>query len=113
MLSYNLDMTFIETHGLVRYGRTRPTKTGICEICQTAPPPATVLDHCHEHGWIRGEVCLSHNALLATRSDRWDETMIACWNHCPDCPKLVALPPAIDVNDPWYRQLVLLSLGLL
>jgi len=39
--------------------------------------------------------------------------MIAYWNHCPDCPKLVALPPAIDVNDPWYRQLVLLSLGLL
>ncbi|MFD8395395.1 endonuclease domain-containing protein [Streptomyces sp. NPDC059680] len=30
-----------------------------CAVCRTAP--AVVLDHCHEHGYVRAPVCHSCN----------------------------------------------------
>jgi hypothetical protein len=50
--------SFIERYGLMKYNGRHPLKMGTCELCPpTAPPPPsqTVYDHCHQHGWIRGE----------------------------------------------------------
>jgi hypothetical protein len=94
VLGYNSDMTFIETHGLVKYGRRNLPKTGICELCNAVAPPATVFDHCHLHGWIRGEICIRHNLLLASCPEPW---MAEYPRHCPGCPPLQIIPA------PWLR----------
>jgi Recombination endonuclease VII len=84
--------SFIERYGLMKYNGRHPLKMGTCELCPpTAPPPPsqTVYDHCHQHGWIRGEVCISHNSRLTVPgSYQWGPDMIAFWNRCPECPRL-------------------------
>jgi hypothetical protein len=99
-------MTFIERYGLVRYKGTHPSKLGVCEICLAVPPPATYLDHCHDHGWIRGEVCHSHNLKMqaidaGTKFHLWEPWMLEHWQKCPDCVRTQsrALPPAPPMFD--------------
>lgn len=99
-------MTFIERYGLVGYGGTHLPKLGVCEICLTIPPPATYLDHCHEHGWIRGEVCHSHNLKMqaidaGTKVHLWEPWMLEHWQKCPDCVQTQsrALPPTPRTFD--------------
>src|SRR5262245_25746155 len=78
----------------------KPPKLGICEVCCGPPLPDTVYDHCHDHGWIRGEVCASHNSLLAVGyPEPW---MAEHWKRCPECP-----PLEVIVNDPpnWLRDI--------
>ena len=86
-------MTFIEQHGLVQYSARRLfPRTGVCEWCQISPLPrrATEFDHCHKHGWIRGEICSSHNMRLSSIDAgrnylSWQHWMIEHWYRCPDC----------------------------
>ncbi|MFI6685681.1 endonuclease domain-containing protein [Streptomyces sp. NPDC050485] len=42
-------------------GTSRRLAGWACAVCRTAP--ATVLDHCHEHGYVRAPVCQSCNTL--------------------------------------------------
>src|SRR5205823_9787657 len=74
------------------YKGRHPLKMGRCELCPPTalpPPSQTVYDHCHQHGWIRGEVCVSHNRRLTLPgSYYWGPEMIEFWNRCPECPRL-------------------------
>lgn len=79
---------FIELYGLVQYnqGRSLP-RSGRCEMCTRR---AVGVDHCHKHGWIRGELCASHNIRLIAIDygkdpDRWEPWMIRHYIRCPDC----------------------------
>ncbi|MFE5828454.1 endonuclease domain-containing protein [Streptomyces erythrochromogenes] len=71
----------------------------VCAVCGTAP--AAVLDHCHEHGYVRAPVCPSCNTLerpdhlydndirVAGRYQRLSDTDAAVWlrhwHRCPGC----------------------------
>ncbi|OPF82359.1 recombinase [Streptomyces antioxidans] len=77
-----------------------------CAVCRTAP--AAVLDHCHEHGYVRAPVCQSCNTqerpdhlysndirvanrytrLFHTDADDW----LRHWHRCPGCRARTTLP---------------------
>ncbi|MFE2778497.1 endonuclease domain-containing protein [Streptomyces massasporeus] len=79
-----------------------------CAVCRTAP--AIVLDHCHEHGYVRAPVCQSCNTLerpdhlysndirvanrytrlFHTDTDHW----LRHWHRCPGCRARTTLPPS-------------------
>lgn len=87
-------------------GPARKVAGWACAICRTAP--ATVLDHCHEHGYVRAPVCRSCNTqerpdhlysndirvanhytrLFATHSADW----LRHWHRCPGCRARTTLP---------------------
>lgn len=92
-------MTFIQRYGLVQYDRAvaaRFPRVGLCEWC---PPQKTYFDHCHAHGWIRGEVCPSHNGRMkqidARLRSEWEPWMVQHWLRCPDC----AASQPLDLPD--------------
>lgn len=78
----------------------------ICAVCHTAP--AAVLDHCHEHGYVRAPVCHSCNTLerpdhlysndlrVASRCTRLFDTDAAHWllhwHRCSGCRARTTLP---------------------
>ncbi|MFE9934429.1 endonuclease domain-containing protein [Streptomyces sp. NPDC005533] len=78
----------------------------VCAACSIAP--AAVLDHCHEHGYVRAPVCTSCNTLerpdhlyandirVAGRYTRLFDTDHAVWLHywhrCPGCRTRTTLP---------------------
>lgn len=107
-------MTFIEEHGLVRYGtRRRYPRRRSCDLCplrcvaciagfisicgRRVPCPmcartragrSFVFDHCHRHGWIRGEVCESCNVRLgrAEGGSLPDDPVLRQYlGNCPPC----------------------------
>ncbi|RNL70023.1 endonuclease domain-containing protein [Streptomyces sp. I6] len=77
-----------------------------CAVCRTAP--AAVLDHCHEHGYVRAPVCHSCNTqerpdhlygndirvadhytpLFHTHTADW----LRHWHRCPGCRTRTTLP---------------------
>ncbi|WP_406054132.1 endonuclease VII domain-containing protein [Streptomyces sp. NBC_01077] len=77
-----------------------------CAVCRTAP--AAVLDHCHEHGYVRAPVCHSCNTqerpdhlysndirvaghytrLFDTHAADW----LPHWHRCPGCRARTTLP---------------------
>ncbi|MFI6965592.1 endonuclease domain-containing protein [Streptomyces sp. NPDC050255] len=77
-----------------------------CAVCRTAH--ATVLDHCHEHGYVRAPLCQSCNTqerpdhlysndirvanrytrLFHTDSGHW----LRHWHRCPGCRARTTLP---------------------
>ncbi|MEU5270339.1 endonuclease domain-containing protein [Streptomyces hygroscopicus] len=77
-----------------------------CAVCRAAP--AAVLDHCHEHGYVRAPVCQSCNTqerpdhlysndirvanrytrLFHTDADHW----LRHWHRCPGCRARTTLP---------------------
>lgn len=77
-----------------------------CAVCRTAP--ATVLDHCHEHGYVRAPLCQSCNTrerpdhlyrndvrvgnhythLFHTHAEHW----LRHWHRCPGCRARTTLP---------------------
>ncbi|MFF0206175.1 endonuclease domain-containing protein [Streptomyces sp. NPDC005017] len=77
-----------------------------CAVCRTAP--AAVLDHCHEHGYVRAPVCHSCNTqerpdhlysndirvadhytrLFDTHTNDW----LRHWHRCPGCRARATLP---------------------
>lgn len=77
-----------------------------CAVCRTAP--ATVLDHCHEHGYVRAPLCQSCNTLerpdhlysndirVANRYTRLFHTdtddWLRHWHRCPGCRARTTLP---------------------
>ncbi|MGC9438425.1 endonuclease domain-containing protein [Streptomyces sp. WG5] len=87
-------------------GTSRKVAEWACAVCRTAP--ATVLDHCHEHGYIRAPVCQSCNTqerpdhlysndirvanrytrLFHTDTDDW----LRHWHRCPGCRARTTLP---------------------
>ncbi|MFG3287763.1 endonuclease domain-containing protein [Streptomyces sp. NPDC048179] len=89
-----------------RPGISRRVAGWTCAVCRTAP--ATVLDHCHEHGYVRAPVCHSCNAqerpdhlhsndvrvanrytrLFHTDTDDW----LRHWHRCPGCRARTTLP---------------------
>ncbi len=78
----------------------------MCAVCRTAP--AAVLDHCHEHGYVRGPVCQSCNTQerpdnlysndirVANHYTRLFDTHAADWlqhwHRCPGCRTRTTLP---------------------
>ncbi|MFZ4302751.1 endonuclease domain-containing protein [Streptomyces cinereoruber] len=78
----------------------------ICALCRKAP--ATVLDHCHEHGYVRAPLCQSCNTqerpdhlypndirvtdrytrLFTTHATEW----LSHWHRCPGCRTRTTLP---------------------
>ncbi|WP_030776824.1 endonuclease domain-containing protein [Streptomyces sp. NRRL F-2664] len=89
-----------------RPGMSRTVAGWVCAVCGTAP--AAVLDHCHEHGYVRAPVCLSCNTLerpdhlynndirVAGRYSRLFGTDTVDWLHhwhrCPGCRARTTLP---------------------
>ncbi|GFH34451.1 recombinase [Streptomyces pacificus] len=89
-----------------RPGISRKVAGWMCALCRTAP--ASVLDHCHEHGYVRAPVCHSCNAqerpdrlydndirvadhytpLFHTRAADW----LRHWHRCPGCRARTTLP---------------------
>ncbi|MEU5732871.1 endonuclease domain-containing protein [Streptomyces antimycoticus] len=87
-------------------GTPRRVAGWACAVCRTAP--ATVLDHCHEHGYVRAPVCQSCNTqerpdhlysndirvanrytrLFDTGADDW----LRHWHRCPGCRARTTLP---------------------
>ncbi|WP_240351158.1 endonuclease domain-containing protein [Streptomyces olivoreticuli] len=87
-------------------GTSRRVAGWACAVCRTAP--ATVLDHCHEHGYARAPVCQSCNTqerpdhlysndirvanrytrLFHTDTDNW----LRHWHRCPGCRARTTLP---------------------
>ncbi|KOU49015.1 recombinase [Streptomyces sp. WM4235] len=87
-------------------GTSRRVAGWACAVCRTAP--ATVLDHCHEHGYVRAPVCQSCNTqerpdhlydndirvanrytrLFHTDTDDW----LRHWHRCPGCRARTTLP---------------------
>ncbi|MEV6576404.1 endonuclease domain-containing protein [Streptomyces sp. NPDC051577] len=77
-----------------------------CAVCRSTP--AAVLDHCHEHGYVRAPVCTSCNTLerpdhlyrndirvagrytrlFDTDTDHW----LGHWHRCPGCRTRSVLP---------------------
>ncbi|MGV4988981.1 endonuclease domain-containing protein [Streptomyces sp. NRAIS4] len=87
-------------------GTSRKVAGWACAICRTAP--AAVLDHCHEHGYVRAPVCNSCNTQerpdhlysndirVANHYTRLFDTHAAdwlChWHRCPGCRARTTLP---------------------
>ncbi|MFD7013165.1 endonuclease domain-containing protein [Streptomyces sp. NPDC059928] len=87
-------------------GTARQVAGWACAVCRTAP--ATVLDHCHEHGYVRAPVCQSCNTLerpdhlysndirVANRYTRLFDTdavaWLRHWHRCPGCRARTTLP---------------------
>ncbi|WP_225080781.1 endonuclease domain-containing protein [Streptomyces sp. CoT10] len=87
-------------------GTSRRVAGWACAVCRTAP--AAVLDHCHEHGYVRAPVCQSCNTqerpdhlysndirvanrytrLFDTDTDHW----LRHWHRCPGCRARTTLP---------------------
>ncbi|KPI20843.1 Recombination endonuclease VII [Actinobacteria bacterium OV450] len=87
-------------------GMSRKVAGWTCAVCRTAP--AAVLDHCHEHGYVRAPVCSSCNTLerpdhlysndirvagrymrlLGTDAADW----LDHWHRCPGCRTRSVLP---------------------
>ncbi|MEJ8632015.1 endonuclease domain-containing protein [Streptomyces sp. MS2.AVA.5] len=87
-------------------GMSRQVAGWVCAVCGTAP--AAVLDHCHEHGYVRAPVCPSCNTLerpdhlydndirVASRYRRLFDTdavgWLRHWHRCPGCRTRTTLP---------------------
>ncbi|MFF3159556.1 endonuclease domain-containing protein [Streptomyces sp. NPDC057910] len=87
-------------------GMSRQVAGWVCAVCGTVP--ATVLDHCHEHGYVRAPVCPSCNTLerpdhlydndirVAGRYRRLFHTdavgWLRHWHRCPGCRARTTLP---------------------
>ncbi|MFE5302442.1 endonuclease domain-containing protein [Streptomyces sp. NPDC056632] len=87
-------------------GMSRRVAGWVCAVCDTAP--AAVLDHCHEHGYVRAPVCPSCNTLerpdhlydndirVASRYQRLFGTdvdgWLRHWHRCPGCRTRTTLP---------------------
>ncbi|MFJ2478248.1 endonuclease domain-containing protein [Streptomyces sp. NPDC087659] len=87
-------------------GISRTVAGWACAVCRTAP--AAVLDHCHEHGYVRAPVCQSCNTQerpdhlyrndirVADRYMRLFHTHAADWlqhwHRCPGCRARTTLP---------------------
>ncbi|WP_331747810.1 endonuclease domain-containing protein [Streptomyces chartreusis] len=87
-------------------GASRTAAGWICAVCRTAS--AAVLDHCHEHGYVRAPVCQSCNTQerpdhlysndirVAGRYTRLFDTDTAGWlrhwHRCPGCRARTTLP---------------------
>ncbi|WP_030187684.1 endonuclease domain-containing protein [Streptomyces sp. NRRL S-813] len=87
-------------------GTSRRVAGWACAVCRTTP--ATVLDHCHEHGYVRAPVCQSCNTqerpdhlysndirvadhyrrLFDTHAADW----LRHWHRCPGCRARTTLP---------------------
>ncbi|MFI6055597.1 endonuclease domain-containing protein [Streptomyces violascens] len=87
-------------------GTSRQVAGWACAVCRTAP--AAVLDHCHEHGYVRAPVCQSCNTqerpdhlysndirvagrytrLFHTDAEDW----LRHWHRCPGCRARTTLP---------------------
>ncbi|GGX92446.1 hypothetical protein GCM10010358_52970 [Streptomyces minutiscleroticus] len=87
-------------------GTARKVAGWTCAVCRTAP--AAVLDHCHEHGYVRAPVCHSCNTqerpdhlypdtvrvadhytrLFRTHAADW----LRHWHRCPGCRTRTTLP---------------------
>ncbi|WP_328505664.1 endonuclease domain-containing protein [Streptomyces sp. NBC_00391] len=87
-------------------GTSRRVAGWACAVCRGAP--AAVLDHCHEHGYVRAPVCQSCNTLerpdhlysndirVANRYTRLFHTdtddWLHHWHRCPGCRARTTLP---------------------
>ena len=97
---------FIERNGFVQYSSAPLLeRTGQCDVC---PPANTFFDHCHEHGWIRGELCGSHNQRLhsidaGVRPERWEPWMAEYRRRCPECTPTVPVAARLLTADDMYR----------
>ncbi|MFC5903357.1 endonuclease domain-containing protein [Streptomyces zhihengii] len=87
-------------------GISRKVGEWLCAVCREAP--ATVLDHCHEHGYVRAPVCQSCNTrerpdhlyaddvrvanrytrLFGTGAGDW----LRHWHRCTGCRARTVLP---------------------
>ncbi|WP_329295725.1 endonuclease domain-containing protein [Streptomyces sp. NBC_01455] len=89
-------------------GISRKVAGWACAVCRTVP--AAVLDHCHEHGYVRAPVCHSCNTQerpdhlysndirVAGHYTRLFDTHVVDWlrhwHRCPGCRARTTLPLA-------------------
>ena len=82
----------------------RPLRSGYCDWCLSGSsdiPQNTFFDHCRKHGWIRGEVCHSHNLRMKRidaniAPETWEPWMVEHFNRCPDCRVEERIPVHIE-----------------
>ena len=92
--------TFIERHGLIKYGQARWRRLPCprwCEICRSTAHVAYGFDHCHVHGWVRGILCGPCNTQMQgvdAGKIPLASPYVEHWRRCPDCLKIgvVTLP---------------------
>jgi Recombination endonuclease VII len=77
--------------------RVHWANTSLCAVasCEVTGYGHLVLDHCHDHGWVRGLICASHNIRLGqidavlkipgVRLDLSATPYAALLSACPDC----------------------------
>jgi len=95
----------------VKYKSPGLKHSGTCEWCppETFLPTGTIFDHCYRHGWVRGEVCHSHNGRMnaidqGVRQELWERRMAVQWLRCADCADTVeGVELAQHVDQPEFR----------
>jgi uncharacterized protein with PIN domain len=90
-------------------GKKYPPVTGICSICEDET--ILVVDHCHEHGFVRERICPSCNVRLGfiERDLRATSFMtigsygldfIEQLRLCPECSKVYLNNPDDVIMEP-------------
>jgi hypothetical protein len=109
-------MSYIELNGLVPYkSKNCPALSGTCDWCPDRPGYVrTGFDHCHKHGWIRGELCDSHNSRMrkvdaGIARYSWESWMAEHFNRCPDCAEF---RPVVEPEPKQLDQPKLLTRGV-
>ena len=106
----------LETQALRLRDAGRPPNTGH-EISTRTDSPL-YIDHCHDHGWVRGRICAGCNSVmrfvdrkrcLARYMPALREEFRRHYNQCPDCELLTCLPTTDEI---WIcRNLVWICAG--
>jgi recombination endonuclease VII len=80
---------------MIKYSIGSPPGFGTCEIC--GKRESLNNDHCHTHGWVRGEICTSCNLSIGfierssvTSKTDLAESIASHLRKCPECPPITA-----------------------
>lgn len=82
-----------------------------CEVCGAESETPTI-DHCHEHGWVRGTLCHRCNASMASIDRRarpvgdpvFIETLLQHVRKCHECSEINS--DDLGPTRPWGRRVV-------
>jgi len=97
--------SFQDRYGLMAYTKALSLRQrGLLEVtkCEWCP---TYLDHCHQHQWVRGELCPHHNNRMKQIDARTHSLRAAqAWQisqflRCPECRKVLEGHPAETQAD--------------
>jgi hypothetical protein len=92
----------------VKYGQHPPIlPETACEGC--GENPASQTDHCHQHGWVRGQVCRGCNTWMGLIDRRVAPqvdlaTLLVLQHRCPECDQLSISDLAVTKTKTLYLR---------